>query len=274
MTYMLILLGGAMVIGALWLASRLRRIKRRSRLLGATLPVDYLDVLDRNLPLYRRMPAGLREQLHGIVNVLLDEKRFIGCGGLQVTDEMRVTIAGHASLLLLNRPGDYYPGFTSILVYPDTYVADEVSYDGDVEIHEHVERVGESWHRGPVVLSWQDILHGLSAHGAGMNVILHEFAHKLDEQNGETEGLPVLHDDDHYTEWTKVLGREFATLSESVATGNDSVLDEYAATSPAEFFAVATEAFFESSQRMRDELPALYRQLQRYYAIDPASWHG
>lgn len=273
MTYVLILLFGTMMIGVLWLASRIRRMKRRRKLLCATLPLEYRDVLDRNLPLYLRMPAELREQLHGIVNVLLDEKRFIGCGGLRVTDEMCVTIAGHAALLLLNRPSDYYPGFTSILIYPDTYVADEITYDGVVEIYEQVERVGESWHRGPVVLSWQDILHGLSVHGGGMNVILHEFAHKLDEQNGDTEGLPVLHDDDQYAEWTKVLGREFATLTETGAAGNDSVLDEYATTSPAEFFAVATEAFFERSRRMREELPELYGQLQRYYAIDPASWH-
>lgn len=272
MTYLLILLLGAIAVGAFIIASRLRRKKQRSRLLDTPLPAEHRQVLDRNLPLYRRMPAELRNQLHGIINVLLDEKRFIGCGGLEVTDEMRVTIAGHASLLLLNRPCDFYPGFTSILVYPDTYVADEITYDGDVEVLEQVERVGESWHRGPVVLSWQDVLHGLTADGGGMNVILHEFAHKLDEQNGETEGLPVLHDNEHYAEWTEVLGREFALLTQAVETGTDSVLDEYATTSPAEFFAVATEAFFESARRMRDELPGLYGQLQRYYAIDPASW--
>lgn len=264
---------GAIAAGALIIALRMRRKKRRSRLLGTPLPDEHRQVLDCNLPLYRRMPTELRDQLHGIVNVLLDEKQFIGCGGLQVTDEMRVTIAGHASLLLLNRPGDFYPGFTSILVYPDTYFADEITYDGDVEVHERVERVGESWHRGPVVLSWQDILHSLSTHGGGMNVILHEFAHKLDEQNGETEGLPVLHDDDHYPEWTEVLGREFAALTEAVASGTDTILDDYATTSPAEFFAVATEVFFENARRMREDLPELYGQLQRYYAIDPASWH-
>lgn len=273
LTYLLILLLGAVAVGGISVALRYRRRRRRNELLHTTLPVEYRQLLDRNLPLYRRMPADLKVQLHGIVNVLLDEKRFIGCGGLEVTDEMRVTIAGHASLLLLNRPSDFYPGFTSILIYPDTYVADEITYDGDVEVHERVERVGESWHRGPVVLSWQDILQGLSAHGGGMNVILHEFAHKLDEQNGETEGLPALHDEGHYAEWTEVLGREFASLSRMAASGTDSVLDEYATTSPAEFYAVATEAFFESARRMREELPELYGQLQRYYSVDPASWH-
>ncbi|MDZ7769925.1 MAG: zinc-dependent peptidase [Woeseiaceae bacterium] len=194
MTYLLVLLLGAIAVAALVIASRMRRKKRRSRLLDTPLPAGHRQVLDRNLPLYRRMPAELRDRLHGITNVLLDEKRFIGCGGLEVTDEMRVTIAGHASLLLLNRPGDFYPGFTSILVYPDTYFADEITY-------------------------------------------------------------------------------EFALLTEAVETGTDSVLDDYAVTSPAEFFAVATEVFFESARRMRDELPDLYGQLQRYYAIDPASWH-
>lgn len=272
MTYSLILL---FVIGVgvvlMTLPQRLRR-RRRSKWFRMPLPAGQQPILRRNLPLYGRMPAELREQLHGHVNVLLHEKRFIGCGGVQITDEMRVTIAGHASLLLLNRPADYFPGFTSILVYPDTYVADEISYDGDIEIHERVERVGESWYRGPVVLSWQDIVKGISGQGDGVNPVLHEFAHKLDEQNGDTEGLPELGDEAHYAEWAEVLSHEFVSLGEAVESGADSVLDDYALTSPAEFFAVATEAFFEAPSKMREQLPDLYAQFRRYYRVDPATW--
>lgn len=238
------------------------------------LSAAWTEILERNLPLYRRMPARLRKELDGHVSVLLGEKRFYGCGGQEMTDEIRITIAGHASLLLLNHPHpDYFPDFTSILVYPDTYVVDEISYDGEIEIRERVARAGESWHRGPVILSWQDIVEGI-ADASGMNVVLHEFAHKLDEQNGETEGLPVLGDPAHYAEWARVLSREFARLEACVESGGAGLLDDYALTSPAEFFAVATEVFFEKAEEMQRLLPDLYAQLSRYYRVDPASWTG
>jgi hypothetical protein len=272
LTYFLILL---LVVAAVTLVlivpQRVRQF-RRGKFRELPLPNPYREILERNLPNYKRMPSALRDQLHGHLMVLLNEKRFVGCSGLQMTDEIRVTIAGHACLLLLNREGDYFPDFTTILVYPDTYVADEVSYDGEIEIHERVARAGESWHRGPVILSWQDIVHGLSDEGGGMNVILHEFAHKLDEQNGDTEGLPSLGEEAHYKEWSRVLSREFASLEDSIESGAGSVLDEYALTSPAEFFAVATEAFFEKAEEMQETLPELYAQLRQYYRVDPASW--
>ncbi len=272
MTYFIILLlAVAAVTLIIILPQRLREF-RRAKFRELPLPNFYREILERNLPHYKRMPNELREQLDRDVMVLLNEKRFAGCAGLQMTDEIRVTIAGHASLLLLNRVSDYYPDFTTILVYPDTYVADEITYDGEIEIHERVARAGESWHRGPVILSWQDILRGLSTEGDGMNVILHEFAHKLDEQDDDTEGLPLLSDDAQYKEWSRVLSREFASLEHSFESGADSVLDEYALTSPAEFFAVATEAFFEKAEDMQGTLPDLYAQLQQYYRVDPASW--
>lgn len=269
--FLILLLATAGVLAVLLLPARYRA-RRRRRFLELPVPGEWERILERNMPLYRAMPAELREQLHRHMQVLLNEKRFIGCGGLEMTEEIRVTVAGHASLLLLNRPVDYFPGFTSILVYPDTYVAQEVSYDGDVEVLEEVERVGESWHRGPVVLSWQDIVDGISGEAEGMNVVLHEFAHKLDEEDGDTEGSPLLADDAHYEEWAEVLGREFTTMSAAFESGGEVPLDDYALTSPAEFFAVATEAFFEQAVAMRRQLPELYRQLQKYYRVDPAAW--
>lgn len=253
--------------------SRLRR-RRRARLFRAALPAQHRRILERNLPVFRRMPEALQKQLGGHVNVFLNEKRFLGCGGLELTEEMQVTIAGHACLLLLNRAPRYFPGFTSIFVYPDTYLVDDVEYDGEVEIAGKDARAGESWHGGPVILSWRDIARSFSGDRDGQNVILHEFAHKLDEENPDVEGLPILGSADHYREWQEVLSRTFGSLEETLERLDDPAIDDYALTSPAEFFAVATEAFFERPVRLRLQFPDLYAQLEKYYCVDPASWTG
>ena len=248
------------------------RRRRRARI-RAGAPVSNLEaVLTRNVRLYAAMPADLRKQLHGHVRVFLAEKEFIGCGGQEITDEIRLTVAGTACLLLLNREPSYFPGFTSILVYPETYRATSVRYEGQVEVQEDSVRAGESWYRGPVVLSWGDVLRGVTNPADGRNVVLHEFAHKLDEENANVDGLPPLHEADHFAEWADVLGREYAALEERVARGQNKVLDEYGLTSPPEFFAVATESFFEKPNAMRERLPDLYDQLKRYYRVDPATW--
>jgi Mlc titration factor MtfA (ptsG expression regulator) len=230
-----------------------------------------ISILEARVHLYKRLPAELRAELHGHVNVFLDEKNFVGCNGQEISDEVRLTIAGYACLLLLGRRSSYFPGFTSVLVYPDTFVSSEVSYDGLVEVHEESHRAGESWHRGPVVLSWKDIEDG-AASDDGFNVVLHEFAHKLDEEDSETDGVPRLHDDAHYDEWAEVLAREFGALEERVIRGRNHVLDEYGLSSPPEFFAVATESFFEKPTAMQASLPDLYVQLRKFYRVDPAVW--
>jgi Mlc titration factor MtfA (ptsG expression regulator) len=235
-------------------------------------PAGLEAMLTRNVPLYPAMPAELRRQLLGHVNVFLAEKNFIGCGGQEINDEIRYTVAGTACILLLNREPEYFPGFTSILVYPDTFESMDVQYDGPVEVHERTARAGESWHRGPVVLSWGDVMRGVTDPVDGINVVLHEFAHKLDEQDSATDGLPELHDLDHYAEWAEVLSREYEALQKRAARGSNHVLDDYGLESAAEFFAVATESFFEKATAMRAQLPDLYEQLRRYYRVDPATW--
>lgn len=253
---------------------RLRR-RRRAQLIKQPFPDAWRRILERNLPLLERMPGALREELLGHINVFLHEKRFLGCGGLEVTDEMRVTIAGHACLLLLNRARPrYFPGFTSILVYPGTYLVDDVTYDGEVEIAGQDARVGESWHLGPVILSWADVERSFSRDADGTNVVLHEFAHKLDEENPDVEGLPLLGSSAHYGEWAEVLTRTYDGLEASLARYEDPAFDDYALTSPAEFFAVATESFFERAADMKQQFPELYAQFSRYYCVDPASWGG
>jgi len=246
--------------------------KRRMRLREQQQPDGLEEVLSRNIGLYSKLPAKLKDELHGHINVFLNEKRFRGAGGQDITPEVMFTVAGVACILLLNREPSYFPGFSSILVYPETYETMQTDYDGAVATHRRSRRAGESWHRGPVVLSWGDVLRGASNAEDGYNVVLHEFAHKLDEENSGTNGLPILADLGHYKDWAEVLGREYELLEARVARRKNKVIDGYGLTSPAEFFAVATESFFEKGAAMQKRLPDLYEQLQRYYAMDPANW--
>jgi Mlc titration factor MtfA (ptsG expression regulator) len=255
-----------------WYGRKQLQASKRARLLKEPLSASYINILERNVGIYAQLPDELKTELHGVINVFLAEKQFMGCDGVDVTDEMRVTVAGLASVLLLNRSTRYYPGFSSVMIYPTAYMATEVSYDGTVAVERKVIRAGESWHRGPVILSWQDVLRGAANVRDGYNVVLHEFAHKLDEENNGTNGLPVLHEQGQYGEWAKVLGKEYESLEKRAARGKNKVLHEYGLTSPAEFFAVATESFFEKSVAMKKKLPDLYGQLKRFYHMDPASW--
>ena len=175
-------------------------------------------------------------------------------------------------MLLLQGQNRTFPGFTSILVYPDTYVAKQVSHDGSLESIQDSHRAGESWFRGPIVLSWGDTLRGSLNAKDGHNVVIHEFAHKLDEQNGSMDGLPILREHSHYSDWASVLREEFDSLKYRSQRGKNSVMDEYGTISPPEFFAVATESFFEKPKQMKKKLPDLYEQLSRFYNTDPASW--
>lgn len=262
-----------LVLGvALWVAWTRWRGRRREALFERPLPPERAAVLERNLRLYHRLKPAQRRALEGLVNVFLAEKEFVGCDGLAVTEAMRVTVAGNACLLLLGGGRRGFPGFRTILMYPDSFVTEQTSYDGLVETREHSVRAGESWERGPVVLAWADIEEDLHHAGDGRNVVLHEFAHKLDEENAEMDGLPVLRDRAQYHQWHAVLTREYERLRRDAETGRHTTLDPYGAESPAEFFAVATEAFFEMPRRMRHRLPELYEQMGRYYGVDPAAW--
>lgn len=268
-----VLIGIGLSIATVWLGLRYFRLQHRNTLRSASFPAEWIRILKRNVPLYRRLPDKLRNQLHAHINIFLHEKEFEGCGGLTLTDEIRLTIAAQACFLLLNRETAYYPGLKTILVYPETYVAPGMHRDGPIETHGEDVRAGESWHRGPVVLSWGDIQRGTSYHGAAHNVVLHEFAHKLDEENEHADGLPVLTDPMQQKTWAEVLGREFRALQVAADQGEDSVLDHYGATSPAEFFAVATETFFEAPVALGEKHPLLYNELRKFFNVDPSRWH-
>ncbi len=222
----------------------------------------------------QRLPADLQLQLKAHIQVFLAEKPFIACGGTELTEAMRVTIAAQACLLLLNRNTGYYPGLRQILVYPGPFVV-ERAQALDHGVLQDLRQVlsGESWSQGQVVLSWQDVENGVSDPADGRNVVIHEFAHQLDQESGQTNGAPNLASRRAYRAWSQVMGHEFAQLQQRVAAGqNGGLLSDYAATNPGEFFAVASEAFFEQTSRMAQEHPALFDQLRRYYCIDPLAW--
>lgn len=248
-----------------------RRLRRRTRLQRTPLDRPSRALLERRVPLYRALPAALRARLDADLQIFLAEKAFYGCDGLEVDAEMRLIIAAQACLLQLNLACKYYPTFTSILIYPDSYVAIDEEHDGDIVTTRRHVRSGESWHRGPVVLSWADVEFGLKNPGDGCNVVLHEFAHKLDEQAGAVDGAPPL-PHDRIDDWAALFGREYARLRHRADHHRHTVMDDYGADSPPEFFAVAVETFFEKPQQLRRDSPQLYEALRGYFGLDPASW--
>ncbi len=251
------------------------RNRRRRRLREAAFPEKWCDILRARMPYYRRLPGDLQRALEGHINVFLAEKNFEGAGGLAMTDEIRVTIAAQACVLLLGQDEpDYYPTLKSIIVYPAAYVARYRSrFAGGLHVESAGARLGESWTRGSVVLSWRDVVAGAEDDHDGKNVVFHEFAHQLDAQfGGEAQGAPILKDTNQYGCWSRVLGEEFTRLRHELMMNQPHLIDAYGATNPAEFFAVVTEHFFEQPEDLRERHPELYGQLKGYYRQDPAAY--
>lgn len=246
---------------------------RLRRVLARPLPAAAVEVLRRNIPVYGRMDGALQAQLHKLVVQFLHEKTFVGCEGLEVDDEMAVTIAGQAGLLLLNRPSKVYPALHTILLYPGAFVASRSELGpGGVVTPARKTMLGESWDDGRVVLSWDDVRRGARDWSDGQNVVLHEFAHQLDSEAGRANGAPYLGSSASYREWAAVLSHDFNRLRFNAMYRQHSVMDHYGATSPAEFFAVATETYFEKPYQMAEHHPELFAELAKYYRVDPREW--
>lgn len=270
-----------------WLTER-----RRKRIRARPFPAEWRDILKRRVPYVRTMPADLQLQLKAHIQVFLAEKAFIGCDGLEITDEIRVTVAAQACLLILNRRSFYYPELRQILVYPGSFVVKREHTDGAGIKHSGRQVLaGESWSNGQVVLSWDNTLQGAAVPDDGNNVVIHEFAHQLDQEKGAATGAPLLARRAHYRRWSQVLNDEYRALqarrtfrgerivnphvdetAEAVTPEQDPLFSDYGATDPAEFFAVISEVFFERPARMAREHTALYQELSRFYRLDPLTW--
>ena len=247
--------------------------RRRARLRALPLPADWQNVIERNVAAYHRLSPEDKRELQGHTRVLLAEKHFEGCGGLQLTDEIRVTIAAQASMLLLHRETDYYPQLKSVLVYPSTYVVSgDRSLGGGVWEEGDEARLGHTGANvGALVLAWDDVLRGGRTVDDGSNLVLHEFAHQLDFENRGADGIPVL-EARQYSSWARVLSAEYKALRQAADDTVPTLIDQYGATNPAEFFAVLTELFFEKPVEFRDKHEALYAELREFYRQDPAKW--
>ena len=245
--------------------------RRRKRLLSAPFSAAWLEIIERNVPFYACLPEADRQELQGLVQIFLAEKTFEGCGGLELTDEIKVTIAAQACLLLLHRETDIYPRLITILVYPSAYIARAFEpIGGGIVLEGESIHLGESWSSGVVVLSWDDVRAGASDIHDGQNLVLHEFAHQLDREDGAINGTPLLEQRSQYVAWGRVLNAEYERLRRESRLGRATVLDDYGATDPAEFFAVATECFFEKPRVLQKRHPELYEELKTFYRQDPA----
>jgi len=243
--------------------------RRRRRLVAGPFPADWLEYLKRNVGHYRYLTDGERAALRDRLRVFVAEKHWEGCGGLELTDEIKVTIAAQACLLVLGFDEEYYDHVLSILVYPGDYLVPTEHRDAMGIVTEgHSHRSGEAWHRGPVILSWEDA-RDCDAHD-GQNLVLHEFAHQLDMKNGPPNGTPPLRGRQRRRRWAAVMQREFQRHRRRVRHGEPTLLDPYGATDEAEFFAVATEAFFEQPVELEREHTDLYGVLADYYRQNPA----
>jgi len=251
------------------------RRRRRARAASRPFPPAWRGIIEQRVGLWQRLPAADRLELLGHILVFIDEKRFEGCGGLEITDEVRLTIAAQACILLLHRQTQYFPALRSILVYPDEYVAPAAEeHESGVVVEDHEPRAGESWAEGSLVLSWRDVLAGSADASSGENVVLHEFAHQIDDEWGLSSADPNEAQSEEARQWARTFRRAFERFEREVRRGRGTVIDPYGATDEAEFFAVVTEMFFEQPAELRVHDPELYGRWSRFFGQNPLSWAG
>ena len=221
-------------------------------------------------PFLLRLSLADRLRLRAMVSQFLACKEFTGVNGLTVTDEMAVTIAAQACLPVLNLGLSCYDGFVGIVVQPDEVLAHRIEMDEDGVVHEYDESLtGEAMAGGPVMLAWADVANAADGAAEGYNVIIHEFAHVLDMQDGEADGVPVLPSHLPRAQWIRVLHEAWQTFCDRLDAGLPVTLDDYGATGPEEFFAVSTEAFFVAPELLHQSHPSLYQQFVEYYQQQP-----
>ena len=259
-------------VGLALAAPTLARAWRRHRITRRPFPAAWRAILRRQVPLVRELPAAQQLRLKKHIQVLLAEVPFTGCAGLQITDEMRVTIAAQAAFLLLGRGGSF-GNLREVLVYPGHFIVPQQAVNTGGVVHEsRAVLAGQSGDRGQLILAWDAVREGAHAPHDGSNVVMHEFAHQLDQDTGGANGAPYVGRGAAQQLWAQVMGQEFHAFQQRLARGEPGVIHPYAATNPAEFFAVCTEHFFEQPAELAAERPALYDQLKRCYRVDPVNW--
>jgi Mlc titration factor MtfA (ptsG expression regulator) len=250
-----------------WLKDR-----RRSKLAAETFPAAWLQIVHHNCRHFATLDPGEQARLLRDVRWFLDEKSIETAIGLKLTDEMRVTVAAHASLLGLGFEAPPFDRLRSVIIRADSYLGTQIQRGSSgLELHSETARIGETTRNGPVLLSWRDVEQQCRDAPYGRNVILHEFAHLLDMVDGDVDGVPPLQNEEQYKTWKDVTRIEYHRLVNEAQFGIPSLLDWYGATNEAEFFAVATESFFEQPTEMRKLHPRLYDVLRVFYKQDPAN---
>ena len=225
--------------------------------------------LEDHFNLYRDFSDELRKRLEPIVQVLIAEKNFEACGDLEeVTREMKVVIMAQAALLLVGREHRLFSKLRTILLYPDAFTGGR----GKTDDSDETVRLGESWESGSVILSWRSVQRGGEDEKDGRNVVIHEFAHQLDQENRHADGLPELENRQAIGNWAHAFSGAYEDFCKDLDAGRKTVMDPYGATNPAEFFAVATETFFEKAKKLQKDYPNLYEQLVKFYGLDPRAW--
>ena len=246
---------------------------RRNRTLQHPFPKAWRTLLRRQMPVYRHLSDRQKQQLEKRVQLFLNEKVFYGCNGFDVDDRVRLTIAGHACLLILERPFSDYDDVHAILVYPDVYSAQTTESDGVVvSTHQEI-RAGEASSHGQVVLAWNQCQQAVSQPHGPHNVILHEFAHQLDYLDGSADGAPPLTGEQAH-QWKKTMSAAWEHLQTTLEHHHKPWLDPYGATEPAEFFAVLTETFFQQPKHLWHEQPEVYNVLRDFYRLNPIDFTG
>jgi len=249
-----------------------RRLNR-AEAIAAAFPAQFRELILRRVPCAKLLTGDELSKLEALVRVFNSEKTFEAAAGFTITEEMRIVIAARACLLVLHRvelDSPLYPDLLTVVVYPSSYRVRKQQRDGYLMIEGDEVRLGESWTHGLVVLSWDAVSSGSANLGDGHDVVLHEFAHQLDAEDGAMDGTPELDDFERYSVWSKVAGAEYAALLDDLEHHRKTTIDAYGATNAPEFFAVVVEQFFEKPSILEGQHPALYAELSRFFRFDPA----
>jgi len=271
-TYIIILIIATIIIGYFLFQPTLLK-NRRLTIKAHDFPKEWERILSAHWPLYCRLPDLLKQNLHDRIKLFLSEKQFIACNDFKLDEKHKLLISAQACLLIINKPFEYFDKLKTILVYPSAFIVrhNNLLANGTVSEDTNINS-GEAWETGKIILSWDDAYSGMIKLEDGHNVVIHEFAHLLDHTNGTANGAPLLQHAKSYDQWSQIFSSAYENLQRSINIGQSNLFNPYGATNPGEFFAVASELFFEKSKSLQQHEPELHQQLTKFYAIDPTLW--